>query len=270
MTRSFLAASAALFLASPAIANDALVARCGDPSAPAQQAARACADALRGDLPTAQRALVALNLGLARLTLDNPRGALDAFEQALAADPGEARALAGRGRARAALGRLPLAAVDFNRAVALSPRDPDILGGRGAFRLRAGNPVGALADFDAARRLDPREPLHDFNRGLALARLGRVAEAERAFSAVIRAAPDDAEAWLQRGRLRGAAQPSEAAADLERAIALRPEWGRARYERGLLREALGQQAAAEEDFRRAWELGHRDEALEERIRALGL
>mgnify|MGYP006275500019 CR=1 FL=1 len=249
--------------------RSAALERCGDLNETAARAARFCAEALEGDLPQGRRALVALNLGLARMALDNPQAALPAFDEALAANPREVRAMAGRARARMALHDVPRAAVDWNRAVSLAPRDPEIIAGRGAFRLRAGNVEGALADFEQAARLEPRNSVHAFNRGMALAELGRDAEAERAFSQVIASDSDDAEAWLNRARVRAARQPAAALDDFSRALALRPEWGLAYFERGLLHLSQNRDEAADADFRRAWELGHRNEYLEQRIRAMG-
>lgn len=242
---------------------------CGNPDETPGRAARFCAQALEGRLSPGERALAALNLGFARLQLGDPEGAQSAFDMAIEANPQEARAFGGRAEAEEAQGRRPRAAVDWNRAVALAPRDASLLEGRGGFRLRAGNAAGAVTDFQAALRVEPSNLRHRFNLGLALAETGRDAEAEQAFSAVISGAPDDAEAWLNRARLRAARAPQAAMADFDRAIALRPEWSLAWFERGLLKDSLGQREAADTDFRRAWELGHRSEFLTERIRTLG-
>lgn len=242
--------------------------QCGDPNEPPERAARWCTEALGSRLTPRQEALAALNLGLARLQLDEPARAEEAFDRALRADPAEARALGGRAEAREALGKLPGAAVDWNAAVALAPRDADLLAGRGAFRLRAGNPGGAAADFEAAARLAPRETRHRFNLGLALAELGRDAEAERAFSQVIAADPADAGAWLNRARLRAVPNPAQALADFDRAVAAGGEWSVPWFERGVLKDSMGRSAEADQDFRRAWELGHRSEFLDARIRAM--
>ena len=243
---------------------------CGNPAEPPERAERWCSEALNGRLTPRQTALAALNLGLARLQLDDPARAEEAFDRALAADPSEVRALGGRAQAREAQGNLPGAAVDWNAALARASRDADLLAGRGAFRLRAGNPSGAAADFDAAARLEPREPRHRFNLGLALAELGRDAEAERAFSQVIAADPTDAGAWLNRARLRAVPDPQRALADFDKAVALGGEWSLPWFERGVLKDAMGRKAEADADFRRAWELGHRSEFLDERIRAMGV
>lgn len=254
--------------AAPAWPQSAL-SLCGNPRETPERAARFCTQALEGRLAPRERALAALNLGHARLQLDDPAGAEAAFDIAIEADPQEARAYGGRAEAHEAQGRRPRAAVDWNRALALAPRDAALAEGRGGFRLRAGNAAGAVEDFELAARLEPGNQRHRFNLGLALAETGRDAEAEQAFSAVIAATPDDAEAWLNRARLRAARAPQSAMADIDRAIALRPEWSVPWFERGLLKESLGQTGAADADFRRAWELGHRSEFLTERIRTMG-
>ena len=260
-----------LALADPAAGQGAsALSMCGNPSEPPERAERWCSQALNGRLTPQQTALAALNLGLARLQLGDPVRAEEAFDRALLADPAEARALGGRAQAREAQGNLPGAAVDWNAALARAPRDADLLAGRGAFRLRAGNPAGAVADFETAARQEPRETRHRFNLGLALAEVGRDAEAERAFSQVIAADPTDAGAWLNRARLRAVPDPQRALADFDRAVAVGGEWSVPWFERGVLKDAMGRKAEADADFRRAWELGHRSEFLDERIRAMGL
>lgn len=257
---------AAALAAAPAVqADDAALAVCGDPREPPERAARFCRQALDGRLGQREEALAALNLGLALLQMESPALAIAAFDRALGADPAEARALAGRAQAREATGALPQAAVDWNRAVALAPSEPAILSGRGAFRLRAGNAEGALADFSDARRAEPRNRSHEFNRGLALAELGRDDEAERAFSTVIAADSSDVGAWLNRARLRAGRDREAALRDFDAAVERAGDWPLPLFERGILLDAMGRRDAADRDFRRAWELGHRSAFLEERM-----
>jgi tetratricopeptide (TPR) repeat protein len=263
------AALAAALQAQGALAqSEGLAALCAgaDPA----RAAEACARLLeRGGLSPAQAARAEANLGAAALALDRPDRAEAAFERALALDPALAEAWAGRARAREARGLLAQAAVDWNQAARRAPRDPAILTGRGAFRLRAGNAAGALADFDAAQRAAPRDMSVAFNRGLALAELGRDAEAERMFSAVIANDPSDVGAWLNRGRLRVSRDREAALGDFDAAVARAGEWSTPYLERGALLYAMGRTEAANRDFRRAWELGHRSEYLNERMLEMG-
>ena len=260
-----------LLAAAPASAQDTgLLAVCSDPDATPQQAARFCNRALEaGGLSPQETARTAANLGAALLAMDRPEQAEDAYDRALAADGSLALAWAGRARAREAQDRTPQAAVDWNRAVGLTPRDPDILTGRGAFRLRAGNFAGALADFESAQRRRPNDMGVAFNRGLALAALGRDAEAERMFTTVLRNDPSDAGAWLNRARLRVSRDRAAALSDLDEAVARAEGWSTPWFERGLLLDAMGRKAAADRDFRRAWELGHRNEFLNARMLELG-
>lgn len=270
----FLAAAAAIAPAvAPAVARaqaEGFLSVCGNRAASVAEVARTCRMALdTGALTPEQAVAAAINLGGALLDLGQPGPARDAYDGALALKPASALALAGRAEARAALGETGPAAVDWNRAVDLAPNDAALRAARGAFRLRAGNPGGALADFEMALARDPDDLSLVFNRALALAELGRDAEAEAGFSRVIAADPQDTGAWLNRARLRAARDPLAALADYDRAVALAGDWSQPLVERGALLDALGRTGAADADFRRAWELGHRSEALNARILAMG-
>lgn len=262
---------AAFILAAPTHAlaqSRAFLEQCGDPQLPARQAAQFCARALESGLSRSDEALAALNLGGAFLEMNRPLQARSAYERAIEAAPNDARGHAGRADALATLGDLGAAAVSWNQAVKLAPRNPAILGGRGAFRLRAGNPGGALQDIEAALRRSRGDPALIFNRALALVELGRTGEAEASFSALIRANPDDIGALMQRARLKRQTDRPGALRDYAAVIDAEPTWSQPYVERGSLYEAMGRDSAAETDFRRAWELGHRDEYLAERIRAI--
>lgn len=267
-----LALALALVL-SPLIAQaqaDGFLSVCGDRRASSAEVARTCQGALRvGGLTPAQEVAAAINLGGALLDLDQPAAAADAYERALALQPASALALAGRAEAREALGEPALAAVDWNRAIDVAPRDAGLLVGRGAFRLRAGNAEGALQDFERARAVKSNYPGLTFNRALALAMLGRDREAEAGFTAVLTADPQDTGAWLNRARLRAAYDPGAALSDFDRAVALAGDWSQPLVERGALLDSMGRTSEADADFRRAWELGHRSEALNARMLAMG-
>jgi len=133
-----------LFLPGPAPAQDAeLLRQCGDVATPAHLAMRACRAVLRqGGLSRDQEVAVALNLGALSLQAEAAQQALEAYDRALARDPGSALAMAGRADALALAGDAPRAAVAWNRAVDAAPQDPDMHAGRGAFRLRHGDPEG--------------------------------------------------------------------------------------------------------------------------------
>lgn len=239
---------------------------CGDPARPPGQAAQVCARALAaGGLSPEAEAGAAVNLGAALLDLGRPARAEAAYSRALSTGARAALAHEGRAKAREALGRLDEAAADWDRAAALAPSDPVTLTGRSAFRLRRGDAAGALADAEAGLARAPASVDLRVNRALALAALGREAEAEAALSAALRDAPEDARLRATRARLRAGRDPAGAVADYDRAIAARPDWAEAWFERGRLLDRLGRRGQAEEDFRRAWELGLRDPELAERV-----
>jgi len=86
---------------------------------------------------------------------------------------------------------------------------------------------------------------------------------------VIRAGPEDAEAHLYRAEARAGAGDAAALTDYDRAVALRPDWGLARYWRGRHHLRTGAEAEANRDFLRAYDLGVTDRWLVERVEALG-
>lgn len=91
-------------------------------------------------------------------------------------------------------------------------------------------------------------------RGLILLDQGRFTEAERDFLGWLAHQPEDAAAWLGRGRAEAGLGRHEAAlASMDRALALRPGWGDAHWHRGCSRAALLDLDAAMDDLDRALE-----------------
>jgi tetratricopeptide (TPR) repeat protein len=129
---------------------------------------------------------------------DHTRAVADC-DKALQLSPGHAEASLNRGLSSLALDDSRRAIVDFDRALdprqgrgitflgPLSTRYPELYRARSEAHRRLGDLDGAVADLDAALRLDP----------------------------------DDAEAWVRRGRLHAARREfARAIADFDRAIAL--------------------------------------------------
>ncbi|MFN3261732.1 MAG: tetratricopeptide repeat protein [Pikeienuella sp.] len=258
----------------PAAAQDGSLARCGALSAPAAEVAHHCRRALeRGGLRAEQAFAAGLNLGDALIALGRAGEAKAAF--AAAAETGREAGLdrvelhLGIARAEEALGDRRAAATAFDRALALAPRSVDVRLARGAFWLRLGQGEAALEEFDAALRLDGGDADARFNRGLTLLTLGRDGAAEADFSAVIRDYPRDSGAFFHRARAREAARPEAALGDYDEAAALAPEWADPWLASARLLDRVGRREDANARYRRAFELGAKDPALLERIRALG-
>lgn len=275
MKTAFLLLSlAALSAPFPLAAQDGSLERCGALSAPAAEVAHHCRRALdRGGLNAEQELAALINLGDALRVIGRAAESRDAFVAAetvgRAAGLDRVELHLGRAGAEEALGDRRAAAAALDRALALAPRSVDVRLARGAFWLRIGQPEAALEEFGAALRLDGDDADARYNRGLTLLALGRGSDAAADFSAVIRDYPDDAGAHFHRARAREASDPAGALADYDRAAALSPEWVEPWLLSARLLDALGRREDANRRHRRAFELGAKDPALLERIRALG-
>lgn len=246
-----------------------LLALCSDPATPPLEAFNACWRAAeQGRLDARRRALVWMNAGIAAHALGRYDSAVAAHDFAIEADPGLAAAFVNRARAQEKLDRLNEALADYAAAISLEPANPDAYLGRGALMLARGAPDRALPDFGRALELDPGLGLARYNRGLAHLQLGNYAAAEMDFSAVIGGDPREAGAYLNRARARAVLEKPGARNDFDRAIALRPEWAVAWYLRGRYLDATGDREAANADFQRAYQLGHSDPWLIERMRQI--
>lgn len=184
-------------------------------------------------------------------------GSRGAARNAIAAACSASRALAPAER-RAVLER----ALALSRRAPQAERDPELLNARAGV-------LAALAELDPLRGdecnqqalealrqalelarhagSDPTTP--EQNLATLLLRLGRGAESVPLLEDWTRRSPGDPEAWAALGHALtelGRAEPARTA--LERALGLDPELSGARLDRGLLRVALGEAAAAREDF----------------------
>ena len=246
---------------------------CADPDRPPREALKFCLNALeRSDMdrePPEIRAKVLMNAGIAAHELGRDGQAIEAHSRALRIHPQLAGAYLGRARAYARTGRLEQAMADYDAALRLAPRDPQAWLGRGTARLKAGDAAGAISDFDRALRLRRDLPAAHFNRGLAHAMAGQHARAEADFSAVLAQNPQDAEAWVNRGKARLALGRPGAGADFDRALELRPDWAAGWFARGRYHDAIGRREAADADYMRAYQLGHSDPRLIERVQRIG-
>jgi tetratricopeptide (TPR) repeat protein len=242
---------------------------CSNPEASAQDALNACRKvAEHGRLDARRRALVWLNAGIAAHALERYDEAAEAHGAAIEADPRLSEAFENRALAYAKLNRLDEALADYAAAISLRPNRPGAYLGRGTLMLNHGVPERALPDFAMAIELDPGLTTARYNRGLAFLQLGQHELAEADFSAVIGRNPRDAGAYLNRGRARAAQGKAGVRNDFDRAIALNPEWAAAWYLRGRLFDREGAVDEANASFLRAYQLGHSDPWLIERMRQM--
>ena len=103
--------------------------------------------------------------------------ARDAFDDAVRAKPRSATALSNRGVAKARLGDLDGAIMDYTQAMQLAPTDAEIVFNRGNAYAAAGHLPAAINDFTMAITLNPSYAQAYFNRGTVRAASGDVAGA---------------------------------------------------------------------------------------------
>jgi tetratricopeptide (TPR) repeat protein len=248
---------------------ESLLALCSSPDTSAHDALNACRRvAEHGRLDARRRALVWLNAGIAAHSLGLYADAVDAQTEAIRADPRLSHAFENRALAYEKLNRLNEALADYASAISLRPAEPGAYLGRGILMLNHGAPERALPDFGKVIALDPTLIEARYNRGLAFLQLEQNRRAEVDFTNVIGRSPKDAGAYLNRGRARAIQGKAGARSDLDRAIALKPEWASAWYLRGRFLDSAGKVDEANADFLRAYQLGHSDPWLIERMRQM--
>ena len=164
----------------------------------------------------------ALNLlGVMAIQIKDPRAALEWFDKAIEADPGNATAFYNRGLALQQLRQLDTALASYDRAVSIKP------------------------DYSDAH----------FNRGNLLRELQQFEAALASYERAIVSKPDHAEAYLNRGNVQRQLRRAAAAlSSYDRAIAMRPEYGEAHANRGHALHDLKEYEAAIASYDRALEL----------------
>jgi tetratricopeptide (TPR) repeat protein len=149
--------------------------------------------------------------------------AIDYFGERLEANPGDAVALAYRGRAWALAGDRQRALRDFDAALRLMPQQANWLRQRGTLYAAAGDPEKALRDFDEALRLNPRDALAYVERGILRKDRKEYDKALADYDAALRLDPNWATAYYNRANIHKLTKaPDKALADFAEASRLDP------------------------------------------------
>ena len=160
------------------------------------------------------------NRGVAYYKLERYAEALRDFDQALALDPGNAKAWLLRGSLHMRAARSAQARADFDRALALEPRNAEVLGRRCVVLLRLQRLDEALADCSRAAELAPEDLDSYISLGMVRALRGATAEAERHYRRALQMAPGASIARYQYGvLLRGLGRMDEAQREFAAACA---------------------------------------------------
>ena len=180
--------------------------------------------------------------------------------EAVRLDPEHADAYRARGDCLRYRGDYDGAIADFDTALRLDPSSAAVYLGRGgAYRMK-GEPDRAIADYDAAIQLKPRDPLAYRFRGDANIAKKNYDQTVADCTKALNLGSDDPLAYLTRGNAHLFSGRLEMALkDFNSAVALDPASGRSTYGRGLVRQLMGDDDGAAEDFRRARDLGYDDQ-----------
>ena len=164
------------------------------------------------------------NYGIALQGAGRHAEALRALERVCQLTPGDSRAWSDRGALLAQLGRNDEALADFERAVALDPGNENAWNNRGLILVALRRAEEALQSYERVLRLRPGYVEARNNRGLALRALGRADEALAEFERVLRERPDHAGALVNRASvLWTGGAVDEALRSYERALAIEPK-----------------------------------------------
>ncbi|MBI2770039.1 MAG: tetratricopeptide repeat protein [Burkholderiales bacterium] len=165
-----------------------------------------------------------LTRGLALRFLGRHEEAIASFDHALRLRPDMTEALNYRGQSQHSLERYTEALQSYEAALAQNPRYADVYNNRGASLTLLDRHPEALESFQNALALQPRFPEALFNLGLGLQHADRLDEALAHYDAALELKPDYPEALMHRAFVlqRMRKLPQDCLASLDRALALRP------------------------------------------------
>ena len=159
------------------------------------------------------------------VTVLRPQEAGINYQQVLAQNPNEPRALTGLGVLAARAGQEEEAINLLERAVAADGKSGDARCQLGAVLEQLGRATEALAHYEAAVQAQPELEQAWSSLGLLHAKSGRMADALGALARAARLRPADAEIQMRAGLAAANLQRTELAAPyLRAAMRLRPDW----------------------------------------------
>lgn len=194
-------------------------------------------------------AVVLLNRGITLCDMQRFAEALASLDAALAADPGRAATHYSRGVALAGLSRFDEALAAYDRALALIPSYAQALNDRGVALWNLKRFDEALTSYDKAVALNPGFAEAWYNRGGLLYEQRRHDEALASYDKVLALQTGNAKAWNGRGSALWAMERAEEAlASFDKAIALDPGYAEPHANRAVIycHDREQYQAAAEE------------------------
>lgn len=197
------------------------------------------------------------NRGSARDQKGDFDGAIQDFTEAIRLKPDDCIAYLNRATVRSRRGELDLAIRDLTECVRHCPKMPLAFLYRGMARYQKGDLNGAYQDHSQAIRLQPTDPRAFFERANIHAENRSLDLAIQDLTECIRLQPGHALAFYNRGNAwLGKRSYQNAIRDYGECIRLKPDYPAAYHNRGLARNAAGDSAGAQQDRKRAAQLGY--------------
>jgi len=241
--------------------------QCSSITASAENVVKNCTFALKdASLSDFVRAQVFLTRGIVHAKEGRYLVAIRDYNLAEQADPTLYEIFPNKAQAYLKLKKFDKAIEMYTFSLERNPDDSISWAERGSVSLLQNELDKAVKDFEVALRLDPKLDVALYNGALANARLGNHAQAIRWLSQTIIHNPQDATAYLQRGKsFQAMQQYQRAQEDYSIAIKLSPEIAEVWLLRGQLYDGINRPELAEQDYRRAYELGAQSETLLQRL-----
>jgi|GEM_PF-1645246 len=215
-------------------------------------AAQARLEAAMKVTDTSRSSLDEEGIGELALALGRPEDARDAYARALALDPEDPQAHAGKGKTFAVMNDLPAARKELELGLAELDSDASLFFEYGSLLRRMGDAEGALSSLQKAVKLDGKEPRYRSRLGAILVEKGEFDKGEEQLrqATLMNDKYGEAQYFLARA-LAGQKKLSEAVDVMKRAVELEPDNGEYLYRLGTIYEDGQQIQDAIEAFQRS-------------------
>ena len=193
-----------------------------------------------------------LAMGMAYARMNQPRQAIDSYQQAIALDPQNAEAHYDYANLLASMGQNPQALAEYDQATQLNPTFAKAYRNQGNLLRKMGRPADAADKYRRAIALDPNSADALYGLGQALEDLGNPADAAGYYEQAVHISPGLADAQYNLGvLLLNGGHPDLALPHFQSAANAEPTDDAAFLGLGISQGQLGNRAAAVQSLQRA-------------------